>query len=161
MKPRLQSIFPNIPKYLSEFEIEKIFASKQSRKLHMILADNISDDMKSDLSAYIKENLGINGVKISSLQLSVPQSNNDTVKVLVTDNHYVSPERSHIRHEHLNKGEIINMIYGRTIKDDLISISAINENSKKVTFRGEIFSIEYKDIKSKKMTKNITSLCLT
>ena len=51
------------------------------------------------------------------------------------------------------KANVSDMLYGRPINDDIISIHSINDNSGRVVFSGKVFFVEDRDIKSKKTGK--------
>lgn len=51
------------------------------------------------------------------------------------------------------KANVSDMLYGRPINDDIISIHSINNNSGRVVFSGKVFFVEDRDIKSKKTGK--------
>ncbi len=51
------------------------------------------------------------------------------------------------------KANVSDMLYGRPINDDIISIHSINDNSGRVVFSGKVFFVEDRDIKSKKQAK--------
>ena len=51
------------------------------------------------------------------------------------------------------KANVSDMLYGRPINDDIISIHSINDNSGRVVFSGKVFFVDDRDIKSKKTGK--------
>ena len=50
----------------------------------------------------------------------------------------------------MGKARVKEVIFGRSIRDFLVPISSISEESGNVCFEGEIFGVETKDIHSKK-----------
>ncbi len=153
MRPRVKSLFPEVQPPAGDAEIEKILASGRERRMRILLRGAVSEEDGKRIEDTVAKTLRLKEVRvISGEEDAKEERGSDSVKYYVKEAGYTSPERG-VRRGHLNKGEIIQMIYGRTMHDDLMPIHSINENSGKVTFRGEIFAAEYKDIKSRKNDK--------
>ncbi len=153
MKPKVKSLFPTVKPPVGDIDINKILVSRQNRRMRLILGEAIADSEARRLGDTVKSELHLRSIDIvAEDKHEAAAGANDAVKVYVSDESYISPERR-TKREHFDKNEIITMIYGRTINDDLVPIRSIGENSGRVAFKGEIFGLEYKSIKSKKNGK--------
>ena len=54
------------------------------------------------------------------------------------------------------KANVSDMLYGRPINDDIISIHSINDNSGRVVFSGKVCFVEDRHVNLKKQARNFT-----
>ena len=54
------------------------------------------------------------------------------------------------------KANVSDMLYGRPINDDIISIHSINNNSGRVVFSGKVFLLRTEILNLKKLARNFT-----
>ncbi len=155
MKPVIGSVFPcSSGSEFADKHIEKIRISKHLRKMQVIVAEDISEDIKRVAEKMLAEHMRLNRVSIKKEEKadltplpvieeisegsSVPRQ--AAVKPAVRD---------------LGKAHSEGVIYGSVIRSDLMPISAISENTSAVCFEGTVFGFDTKDIKSKKTGKEL------
>ena len=152
MKPIIESVFPFTKgTEIAGLHIENIKISKHLRKMHLVVLEDISEDVKMRAEDFFKKTLHLSDVfvcKKSEVTEEIQEQGEDT---------NIPPKAVAIRRptvvRDLGKANVGEIIYGRTIRSDLMPISAINESSGVVTFSGTVFGFETKDIKSKKTGK--------
>lgn len=155
MKPLLSAVFPKLSRNIArDITVENVKISKKYRSVELETAEQLSDEESDRLEYAIKEayNLSTVFIKCKSDQSAVPSSGekyNDEFFSSLNQ----SIENAEKKKEPQKKAVVKEMIYGRTIRDNLIPISAIDDNSERVCFSGDIFGIETKEIKSKKTEK--------
>ena len=159
MKPKLGTVFPIFNNTdASEYTVESVKINKKYKSMDITLKDSLSDAELLMLEDKIKNHYNLTSVIIKNLDDIVQERiwsnaksyNEEFQKSIAknlenkkrSENNFISSAES--------KGYIKEMIYGRSIRDLMIPISSIDENSGRVCFMGEIFSIETKEIKSKK-----------
>lgn len=146
MKPNIKVIFPQYSGN-RKIEVEKIKISRNHRRMELILNENIEDDILDSFEERVRAQYHLTSMHIRCLESALPHEE---------EQFFVPPVYSKENAEkkvYLGRAHIEEMLYGRSIRDELTPISSIDENSDKVTFCGEIFNVEYKEIKSKKTEK--------
>lgn len=146
MKPNIKVIFPQYSGK-RKIEVEKIKISRNHRRMELILNENMEDDILDSFEERVKAQYHLTSMHIRCLESALPHEE---------EQFFVPPVYSKENAEkkvYLGRAHIEEMLYGRSIRDELTPISSIDENSDKVTFCGEIFNVEYKEIKSKKTEK--------
>ena len=162
MKPKLNTIFPNLPfKNLGEITVESVKISKQYRSMELLLNQDLDESDLEKLEDFITNTYNLTSVQIKNnsdvlneqiwknaidyekefqrkLKESIEKRNNDGDKQIPT----------------LGKAVVKEMIFGRSIRNELTPISSIDDSSGRVCFMGEIFGIETKTINSKKTQKD-------
>ncbi len=147
MKPNIKVIFPEYDGE-KKIEIESIKISKNHRRMELVLSNDIDEKIIDDFEEAIKKKY-----HLTSVHIKIAPSPQDNIKDSDDDFSYVksytkkSLTESKTSYE---KAKVEEMIFGRSIRDNLVPISSITEESDMVCFRAEIFGIEYKKIKSKK-----------
>lgn len=149
MKPKLNTIFPEYGGN-DNIEVEKIKISKNHRRMELILSDELDDEVIDKFENKIRSEYHLTGMHIRTKdEITVKPEEIFSVYSAVEGNNESAPKKRIT----LGKARINEMLYGRTIRDDIVPISSINEHSDRVCFMGEIFNVEYKEIKSKKTEK--------
>jgi len=149
MKPKLKVIFPDYNGD-NKIEVEKIKISRNHRRMELILNENIDDDIIDNFEEKIRSKYHLTGIHIRTKdEITAKPEEIFSMPVISFSQKDDSPKKIVT----LGKPRIDEMLYGRSIRDDLVPISSINENSDRVCFMGEIFGVEYKEIKSKKTEK--------
>ena len=150
MKPNIKIIFPEYDGD-RKIEIDNIKISKNHRRMEI----TVSEDLDSDELEHFEEQVR---QKYHLTSMHIRQKKDETTPE-PTPSYFYMPtlpsnvEKGQVKSIDLGKAHIEEMLFGRSIRDNLIPISAIDENSQWVTFAGEIFGVEYKEIKSKKSEK--------
>lgn len=155
MKPSLGTVFPELAKnVVKDFTAESIKISKKYRSIELVLGEYITDEESDRLEFAIKEQYNLSTVYIKN-PINTSNSFSDTQKY--NDEFYSSINNTlkttESKEQCENKAEVKEMIYGRAIRDYIIPISSINEQSDRVCFQGDIFGVETREIKSKKNDK--------
>ncbi len=157
MRPKIDVVFQGIKSgNFSDVGISKIKISKSRRRMEVLLDHDAEDNELEQLEEALKNHYHLNGVIVKTPQEfenihNQQQDFSENEQILVKRD-FKRTNNSNIVRD-LGKAQITEMIYGSTIRDTLIPISAIGENSGRVCFSGEIFGVETKDIKSKKNEK--------
>ena len=149
MKPKLKVIFPDFNGD-DNIEVEKIKISRNHRRMELILNENINDDVIDNFEDKVRSKYHLTGMHIRTKDETIVKPEEIFAMPVISSSANDSTPQKNIT---LGKARIDEMLYGRSIRDDLVPISSINENSDKVCFMGEIFGVEYKEIKSKKTEK--------
>lgn len=147
MKPNIKLIFPE---YTGDkkIEVQRIKISKAHRRMELILNDDIEENLLDEFEESLRKKYHLTSVHIKN---EPPQG---IIPRRIEDEpiEYVSSKEPKEKVT-LGKAKVSEMIFGRSIRDELVPISSIDEKSEKVAFRGEIFGLEYKKITSKKTGK--------
>ena len=165
MKPTLKSIFPTIELGKnSNLTVDSIKLSKKRRSLDLTLEECIDDKTAEQLEGALKDFLELSGIHIKGRQeledeklwASTRCYNTEfqnQIKESLLPNSRTDSD-SGTNKAFMGKARVKSVIYGRSIRDFLVPISSIDENSGNVCFEGEIFNVETKDIHSKKTEKD-------
>jgi DNA polymerase-3 subunit alpha (Gram-positive type) len=161
MKPKVQLVFPELDmQSVIDREVEKIKISRSKRKMKVILDSPVELEAAQDMSRMIAQAYRLSGVKVvgaeqtkSSIELQKEKMRSVQSETDGSISLNTQPSHRKVRKEQLGRAKVSEMIYGSAIREELTPISAINENSGRVAFSGEIFETEFKDIKSKKTEK--------
>lgn len=148
MKPNISVVFPE---YSGDkrIAVRKVKISKNHRKMEILLEEEIDDALLAELENNIK-----NKYHLTSVHIICPKEETAVREEFTFSAGSASEEKLHKpQYASLGRVRVHEMLYGRTIRDELQPISSINEQSDRVCFSGEIFGIEYKEIKSKKNDK--------
>lgn len=153
MRPRIGVVFPQITdEDIKDIEIEKISVSKNRRKLKIILGNEVSLFQITKIEEQVKSACRLSEVIVNiDKKKNTPENNvmiyelepGQTVDELAG---YSGPQIT-------GKANVTEMLYGRPIKDDIISIHSINDNSGRVTISGKVFLVDEREITSKKTGK--------
>ena len=149
MKPKLKVIFPDYNGD-NKIEVEKIKISRNHRRMELILNENIDDDIIDNFEEKIRSKYHLTSMNILTKDETIAKPEEIFAMPVISSSDSENSPKKIIT---LGKPIIDEMLYGRSIRDDLVPISSINENSDRVCFMGEIFGVEYKEIKSKKTEK--------
>lgn len=154
MKPKLKVVFDKIqtPELFS-LTVEKINLSRQKREVNIVLKETISDTLCAVLQKEISQAYHLNRVFVSGTEKT---SWEEERRKNVLHYKVEAGKEAHFRPSASQTGEraqVGAMIYGSAIREALVPISSIGENSGRIAFQGEIFGLEIKDIKSKKTEK--------
>lgn len=159
MRPKIDTVFSAIKSgNTANSGIQKIKLSKSRRRMEILLDDDVAAEELLKLEEEIKSYYHLNYVKVKDRSI-IKKEELEKMKqrmALATDDimpaaHSSDSKTTAVRD--LGKAQVEEMVYGTAIRDDLVPISSIDENSARVCFCGEIFGIETKDIKSKKNEK--------
>ena len=153
MKPKLGVVFPKInDSEIANIEIEKISVSKNKRKIKLLV--------NSDTSVYQIEKIKSEVKRLYKLQEVIVVLNNPTnsvdrnVMIYEVERGHESEVMSGISGpKYVGKANVTDMLYGRPIKDDIISLHSINDNSGRVAISGKVFFVDEREITSKKTGK--------
>lgn len=154
MKPKISTVFPQVDRgAISEAEIDKIKVSRRNRNMEIVLDREVLPD--KEMMDRIKEYYRLSDINVISKEHI--ESRLEKTRRRVREDFINSigdaPVINQIikeKPESLGRANVSDMIYGSPIRDELVAISSINEQSGKVVFQGQIFAIEFKELKSKK-----------
>lgn len=155
MKPFLGTVFPELAKnVVRDFTAESIKISKKYRSIELVLGEYITEEESDRLEFAIKEQYNLSTVYIKNPSKT---SNSFSDAKKYNDEFYSSINSTlktiDSKEQNQNKADVKEMIYGRAIRDYIVPISSIYEQSDRVCFQGDIFGIETREIKSKKNDK--------
>ncbi|MBP3362092.1 MAG: PolC-type DNA polymerase III [Clostridia bacterium] len=161
MKPKINVIFPLITNpEIGEIQVEKMCVSRQRRKVWLTFGSKMPDATADLLVSELKRVYHLDSVNISfiaegSENTAIPETADISVHSESAAHADLQAPLFHSERRHRTMHRVLanEMIYGRSIRDNLTPICEINEDSGRVVFRGEIFGVETKDIKSRKNDK--------
>ena len=145
MKPKLKVIFPDYNGD-DKIEVEKIKISRNHRRMELILNENIDDDIIDNFEDKIRSKYHLTSMNIRTKDETIAKPEEIFTLPVISSDSENSPKKIIT----LGKPRINEMLYGRSIRDDLVPISSINENSNRVCFMGEIFNTSCEEKKNKK-----------
>ena len=152
MRPKLGTVFPEIRDFdLIGLEIEHIVVSKERRSVNITFPFELDGDLTDRLTSSLKKLYKLERVSISCIVENYKNNIDETVKYVIDtpknnqENVYKPEQREHITAS--------DTLYGRGIRDYVTRISDVRSELKSVLVKGEIFSLETKDIRSKKTEK--------
>lgn len=152
MNPKLGVVFPQITdEEICELEIKKISVSKNRRKIKLLLSSDTSEYLQAKVESEIKRTCQLSEV-IVKIDEEVRASDKNIMIYEVERGHEGMTRRQAVP-KIVGKANVSEMLYGRPIKDDIVSIKSINDNSGRVTFSGKVFFVDEREITSKKTGK--------
>ena len=153
MKPKIGVVFPKITdKDIADLEIEKIRVSKNRRKIGILLGSDTSAYQQAKVESEVKKACNLTEV-IVRVDNRIKQQDKNVMIYEVEPGHEGTMQSASSGPKIKGKANVSDMLYGRPINDDIISIHSINDNSGRVVFSGKVFFVEDRDIKSKKTGK--------
>ncbi len=162
MKPNIGIVFPGIKNpEMAEKSIQKIKISRHRRKMEVFLEEEAAQEAVQKLEEQLRRGYRLSSVHVvDSREAKLAREQAQALRMQETEKQEegggvqeaVTARKKRVIID-LGKAQITEMIYGSAIRDALVPISSIDENADKVCFAGEIFGIEYKDIKSRKTEK--------
>ena len=153
MKPKIGVVFPKITdKDIADLEIEKIRVSKNRRKIGILLGSDTSAYQQAKVESEVKKACNLTEV-IVRVDNRIKQQDKNVMIYEVEPGQEGSMQSASSGPKIKGKANVSDMLYGRPINDDIISIHSINNNSGRVVFSGKVFFVEDRDIKSKKTGK--------
>ena len=159
MRPKLGTVFSQIIEPdLSELEVEHIALSRERRSVNITFPFEVDEALSERITEKIKDLYRLNRVNISCI-IEDAQDESDNLSVdypiYGKTNQTENNETDKNQESYTPKERVIisDMLYGRSIRDFITPLKDVNEEIKSLTVRGQIFSLETKDIKSKKNDK--------
>ena len=155
MNPKLGTLFPLVKnEALQSLEVEKVNLSRNTLTMEIIFASNTTTNEAQWACETVRSAYSLRGVsyKISEKKEYIDKN----VMVYTLDDSEMANIKDNsnpLKPTILGKANVTEMLYGRAIKSDLVSISSIHENSGTVTVSGRVFSLDEREIKSKKTEK--------
>ena len=157
LKPKLGTVFPKITDTeISNLTIEKISVSKNKRSMKLLLGQGTSRELMDKAAEAVKTSCGLHDIEVKEANSSdIEYERKHNVMIYEVDNSHEAENigRAANQIKVIGKANVSEMLYGRPIRDDIISISSINENSGRVTFSGKVFGLDEREIKSRKTEK--------
>lgn len=155
MNPRVGNVFPIIMgEEIRSLAVDKIQLSMIGRKMRIYFKNGTSPDSAAAAASAIKSAYHLGEVaydinakrEISDKNIMIydPETNPETAAEV-----YDAP-----RKRVLGRANVVDMLYGKPIHDEITAIASINENSGRVTFSGRVFAVDEREIASKKSEKN-------
>lgn len=152
MKPRLGVIFPQITdEEIKDIIVEKISLSKNKRKIKLVLGSGTSVYQQERVKSEVKRACSLTEVIVKVSDNEINEERN--VMIYEVEPGHEAEILTGGGPKIVGKANASEMLYGRPIKDSIISIRSINENSGRVTFSGRVFALDEREITSKKTAK--------
>lgn len=152
MKPRLGVIFPQITdEEIKDIIVEKISLSKNKRKIKLVLGAGTSVYQQERVKSEVKHACSLTEVIVKVSDSEINEGRN--VMIYEVEPGHEAEVLTGGGPKIVGKANASEMLYGRPIKDSIISIRSINENSGRVTFSGRVFALDEREITSKKTGK--------
>lgn len=152
MKPRLGVIFPQITdEEIKDIIVEKISLSKNKRKIKLVLGSGTSVYQQERVKSEVKRACSLTEVIVKVSDSEINEERN--VIIYEVEPGHEAEILTGGGPKIVGKANASEMLYGRPIKDSIISIRSINENSGRVTFSGRVFALDEREITSKKTGK--------
>lgn len=152
MKPRLGVIFPQITdEEIKDIIVEKISLSKNKRKIKLVLGSGTSVYQQERVKSEVKRACSLTEVIVKVSDNEINEERN--VMIYEVEPGHEDEILTGGGPKIVGKANVSEMLYGRPIKDSIISIRSINENSGRVTFSGRVFALDEREITSKKTGK--------
>jgi DNA polymerase-3 subunit alpha (Gram-positive type) len=147
MKPKFSNIFSDAEVGSLDGGVERIYISKHSRGMRVVLDAPPDDELIREAGKKLKDYYRLNKLDITSKEKRKYQADNVMV---------VTRKKSGLPIEvkpETEAAEVVDALYGRPIRHGSVPISSVNENAGRVAVTGKVFGAECKDIKSKKNDK--------
>lgn len=152
MKPRLGVIFPQITnEEIKDIVVEKISLSKNKRKIKLVLGTGTSVYQQESVKSEVKRACSLTEVIVAVSESEINEERN--VMIYEVEAGHEAEVLTGGGPKIVGKANASEMLYGRPIKDSIISIRSINDNSGRVTFSGRVFALDEREITSKKTGK--------
>ncbi len=153
MKPKLGVVFPQITdEEICNLAVEKISVSKNRRKLKIMLGSDTSSYLVSIVESEVKKVCSLAEV-IVKVDEKVKETDRNVMIYEIEKGHEDDAVSGFSGPKYVGKANASDMLYGRPIKDNIISIKSINDNSGRVVFSGKVFFVDEREITSKKTGK--------
>lgn len=155
MKPKLGTVFPNITdSEITDLIVEKISISRSKRSINMVLGKGTPQELADKAAKAVKEACRLSDITASAARKSdIEVARKKNIMLYeVAEGHEDIMNRP-AGPKFVGKVTVSDMLYGRPIRGDAVSISSINENSGLVIFSGKVFGIDEREITSKKTGK--------
>ena len=155
MKPRLKLILPEdsaAAGSVGDIGIERIKISKMNRTVLVDVDRETPPPVKDMVINELKRTYRLRDADLEIREPENTETSNTIVRYVSRDN-YEKNTSAQQRKQYIGRAHVGEMLYGRLIREQMVPISSINENSGKIAFRGDVFALEYKDITSKKNQK--------
>lgn len=153
MKPKLGVVFPQITdNEISDLTVEKISVSKNRRKVKILLGTGTSEYQAAKVESALKSVCKLSEAIVRIEKNESEPDRNVMIYEITSDSNY-DIEAGYSGPKIVGKANVSEMLYGRPIRDDIISIKSINDHSGRVTFSGRVFFVDEREITSKKTGK--------
>lgn len=157
MKPKLGTVFPNVTdSSVTDLTIEKISVSRNKRSIDMVLGKDTPSELIERAAAAVKAACALFDVSASAAKesdIEVARKRNIMLYEVAEGHEDIMKNTPAFGPKFAGKVTVSDMLYGRPIRGDAISISSINENSGTVIFSGRVFELDEREITSKKTGK--------
>ncbi len=153
-------IIPSIKdEELANLSVEKILLSKSKREMKIILQNSVAQDIADKAAEEVKKACNLNKVIVIAEEKNDGEKKNIMIYE-VPQNYTDNPSAPKTARRTLGHADVSDMLYGRPIKDSIVPISSIGENSGRVTFSGRVFAADEREITSKKTGKEFHLLTM-
>ena len=127
MKPKIGVVFPKITdKDIADLEIEKIRVSKNRRKIGILLGSDTSAYQQAKVESEVKKACNLTEV-IVRVDNRIKQQDKNVMIYEVEPGQEGSMQSASSGPKIKGKANVSDMLYGRPINDDIISIHSIND----------------------------------
>ena len=152
MNPKLITLFPLLDSNIfGDIEVQKVSLSKKYRTLHILFPHNVKAEIARSACDALKEKYSFNSVSYEIEEKKFDEDKN--VMVYHVTARESTGEEEKAKSKVMGSVDVSDMLVGRSIKGDVVSISSINEASGYVIVSGKVFMVDEREITSKKSGK--------
>ena len=155
MKPKIGVVFPKITdKDIADLEIEKIRVSKNRRKIGILLGSDTSAYQQAKVESEVKKACNLTEV-IVRVDNRIKQQDKNVMIYEVEPGQEGSMQSASSGPKIKGKANVSDMLYGRPINDDIISIHLTIIRAE-LCFRVRYFLLRTEILNLKKLARNFT-----
>lgn len=157
MKPKLGVVFQGITDTeISNLTVEKITVSKAKRGMNVVFKKGTPQNLADKAADIIKDLCHLHEINVSVADEDIAEIERKKNVMIyeVNEHHEAEKINHHDTPKYIGKASVNTMLYGRPIRGNIISISAINEHSGDVTISGRVFGLDEREIHSQKNNKD-------
>ena len=155
MNPKLFTLFPLLTdETLKNVEVEKIALSKRNRTLQLRFPSSVSEQTAKRACETLKALYQLKSADYVLTQKTFDADKNIMVyKINHSDIEQMKKSETIQTNTVVGNVNVIDMLFGRAISGDLVSLASINEASGYVIVSGKVFTLDEREITSKKSGK--------
>ncbi len=158
MKPRLGVVFQDITdEEISNLTVEKMTVSKAKRGMSVVFKKGTPQNLADKAAAVIKDLCKLHEIDVSVADEDIAEieRRKNVMIYEVSAHHEEENAKPHSDvPKYIGKASVNTMLYGRPIRGNIMSVSAVNEHSGDVTISGRLFGLDEREIHSQKNNKD-------
>ncbi len=151
MKPSIGVLFPQITDAeIAKYEVENIALFKASRKMKVVLTDSAPGFVKEKIAAEIKRICALSEIEVDT---AGRHEASDAARNVVYYKSHTDEKTSAGAPHVAGRVDVSEMLYGKPIRSNAVTMRSINEDSGYCTVTGRVFSYDDRELTSKKTEK--------